>query len=258
MTGAPSSRVAVISGGTTGIGLATARRLLSAGHKVAVFSHGDKNVTDAQQDLSDEFGTDQVLARKVDLRKPSEITAFFAEVREVWRAPEILVCNAGISPKGPNGPLAFADIALEEWNEVMSVNLTGAMLCSQACLPGMVAAGFGRVVFIGSLAGRTKPRIAGASYVASKAALAGLARSLVPQFGAYGITVNVVAPGRILTPLTGSVTSRENVEALSRIPSGRLGMPDDVASVVGFLVSDDASFVNGAIIDVNGGEFTPS
>ncbi|MBY5475524.1 3-oxoacyl-ACP reductase FabG [Rhizobium leguminosarum] len=253
-----SSHVAVISGGTTGIGLATAFRLLRAGHRVAVFSHGEASVMAAGSALAEAFGPERSLTRKVDLREPAAINSFFGEVTRVLGAPGILVCNAGISPKSPDGPLHVADLTLEEWNDVLAVNLTGTMLCCRAALPAMKESGFGRVIFLGSLAGRTIPRIAGASYATSKAALSGLSRVLVSQYGSYGITSNVVAPGRILTPLTGSPQSKTNIDALARIPAGRLGAPDDVAAVIAFLASEDAQFVNGAIIDVNGGEFATS
>ncbi|MDR9774719.1 3-oxoacyl-ACP reductase FabG [Rhizobium hidalgonense] len=253
-----SKSVAVITGGTTGIGLATAFRLLKAGHRVAVFSHGEASVMAAGAALAEACGSGMSLARKVDLREPAAITNFFSEVADVFGAPEILVCNAGISPKGPDGPPNVSDLSLEEWNDVLTVNLTGAMLCCQAVLPAMKDKGYGRVIFVGSLAGRTRPRIAGGSYVASKAALSGLSRVLVSQYAPYGITSNVVAPGRILTPLTGSPETKTNIDALTRIPSRRLGDPDEVAAVIAFLASVDAGFVNGAIIDVNGGEFTPS
>ncbi|MDR9804211.1 3-oxoacyl-ACP reductase FabG [Rhizobium hidalgonense] len=253
-----SKRVAVITGGTTGIGLATAFRMLKAGHRVAVFSHGEASVMAAGAALAEAFGSGMSLARRVDLREPAAITNFFREVAQVFGAPEILVCNAGISPKGPDGPPNVCDLSLEEWNDVLTVNLTGAMLCCQAVLPAMKDKGYGRVIFVGSLAGRTRPRIAGGSYVASKAALSGLSRVLVSQYAPYGITSNVVAPGRILTPLTGSPETKTNIDALTRIPSRRLGDPDEVAAVIAFLASVDAGFVNGAIIDVNGGEFTPS
>ncbi|PDS99279.1 3-ketoacyl-ACP reductase [Rhizobium sp. S9] len=253
-----SARVAVISGGTTGIGLATAFRLLKTGNRVAVFSHGEASVMAADAALGEAFGPGRSMARQVDLREPAAIGHFFAEVAQVFGAPEILVCNAGISPKGADGPADVSDLSLEGWNDVLTVNLTGSMLCCQAVLPAMKEKGYGRIIFVGSVAGRTRPRIAGASYVASKAALSGLSRVLVSQYAPYGITSNVVAPGRILTPLIGSPESKTNVDALTRIPAGRLGEPDEVATVIAFLASEHAGFVNGAIIDVNGGEFAPS
>ncbi|MBB3646657.1 3-oxoacyl-[acyl-carrier protein] reductase [Rhizobium sp. BK619] len=208
--------------------------------------------------LAEAFGPESSIARQVDLREPAAVTQFFGEVARILGPPEILVCNAGISPKGPDGPVNVSDLALEEWNDVLTVNLTGTMLCCRAVLPAMKEKGYGRIILVGSLAGRTRPRIAGPSYVVSKAALSGLSRVLVSQYGPYGITSNVVAPGRILTPLTGSPESKTNIEALARIPAGRLGAADDVAAVIAFLASEDAKFVNGAIIDVNGGEFAPS
>ncbi|EJB01885.1 dehydrogenase of unknown specificity [Rhizobium leguminosarum bv. trifolii WSM597] len=253
-----SAHVAVISGGTTGIGLATAFRLLKAGHRVAVFSHGRESVMAAGAALAEAFEPESWIARQVDLREPAAVTQFFGEVAHILGPPEILVCNAGISPKGPDGPVNVSDLALEEWNNVLTVNLTGTMLCCRAVLPAMKEKGYGRIIMVGSLAGRTRPRIAGPSYVVSKAAPSGLSRVLVSQYGPYGITSNVVAPGRILTPLTGSPESKTNIEALARIPAGRLGAADDVAAVIAFLASEDAKFVNGAIIDVNGGEFAPS
>lgn len=252
------SRIAVVTGGTSGIGLATARKLLTMGHRVAVFSHSAKTVAEATAVLSAEFGYGRVLGRVVDLADPAAIAYFFNELSSTWGAVEVLICNAGTSPKGPDGPRQFEDIGLEEWNEVLAVNLTGAMLCCQAVVSGMRQAGFGRIILIGSLAGRTRPRIAGGAYTASKAALAGLMRLLVGPFGPFGITVNLVAPGRILTPLTGDPDTSANREAIGRIPSARLGTPEDIAAAVAFLASEEAGFVNGAILDVNGGEYAPA
>ncbi|KGD95139.1 MULTISPECIES: 3-oxoacyl-ACP reductase FabG [Rhizobium/Agrobacterium group] len=257
MTQGDHWRVAIVTGGTSGIGFACAQKLLESGHRVAIFSQSREKVCHAGSALAQDFGRHRVHAATVDIRDPDALRLFFAKVTSLWEEPQVLVCNAGWSPK-PNGRRTeFSRIALEEWNDTLRVNLTGAMVCCQLAAPAMSAAGFGRIVFIGSVAGRTLPRIAGTGYVVSKSALAGLSRSLVAEYGAAGITVNTVAPGRILTEMTGPADSPENCAARTRIPSGRLGRPEEVAAVVDFLASDAASFINGAVIDVNGGEFVP-
>lgn len=253
-----ASHIAVVTGGTSGIGLATARRLLMAGHRVAVFSHSAGAVAAARTSLSAEFGAARVLASVVDLADPAAIGRFFNDLPTIWGTADILICSAGISPKGPDGPRGFEDMRLDEWSEVLAVNLTGTMLCCQAVVGAMRQAGFGRIVLVGSLAGRTRPRVAGPSYTSGKAALSGLMRALVGPFGPFGITINLVAPGRIATPMTGDPDAPINREAVGRIPAARLGTSDDVAAVVAFLASSDAGFVNGAIIDVNGGEYAPA
>ena len=257
MTHRTTSKIAVVTGGTSGIGLATARHLLERGYRVAIFGQKPANVESAARALSQAFGAERIFARTVDLAEPPQISAFFRDLEDSWGRVEILVCNAGVSPKGPDGATPFQQITLNEWEAVLSVNLTGTMLCCQAVLPAMVAQSFGRIVFVGSIAGRALPRIAGTAYVASKAALAGLARSLVPRYAAQGVTVNLVAPGRIATEMAGPCDSAVNRAAMSRIPAGRMGEPDEVAAVIGFLASDEAAYVNGATIDVNGGEYAP-
>ncbi|BCH12334.1 3-ketoacyl-ACP reductase (plasmid) [Mesorhizobium sp. 131-3-5] len=212
----------------------------------------------ARKNLSRKFGLDNILAETVDLRQPDALTDFFAKVRATWSSPSVLVCNAGFSPKPDGQRIAFDAIPLEEWNEVLAVNLTGAMRCCQLAAPGMASNRFGRIILIGSIAGRALPKIAGASYVASKAALAGMARSLVSEYASFGVTVNTVAPGNVLTQMMGWPDSPVNQAARSRIPAGRMGRPDDIAAVVAFLASDQAEFINGAIIDVNGGEYVPT
>ncbi|TIN32499.1 MAG: SDR family oxidoreductase [Mesorhizobium sp.] len=258
MNAGASRRIAVVSGGTSGIGLACAEHLLATGHRVAIFSQQAARVDEARERLFRKFGADAVLAETVDLRQPDALAGLFDKVRTTWNSPTVLVCNAGFSPKRGGQRLAFGSVSLEEWGDVLAVNLTGAMLCCQLAAPAMAALGFGRIIFVGSIASRALPKIAGASYVTSKAALAGLARSLVSEYGPYGLTINTVAPGRILTEMTGAPDSPANQAALTRIPTGRLGRPDDIAAVVAFLASDQASFINGAIIDVNGGEYVPS
>ncbi|RUU78480.1 MULTISPECIES: SDR family oxidoreductase [unclassified Mesorhizobium] len=255
-TGSPA-RVAVVTGGTAGIGLACAEHLLATHHRVAVFSTQSARVEKAREDLSREFGAENVLAETVDLREPDALKAFFEQVEKRWSSPEVLVCNAGLSPKHNGQRLAFDAIPLGEWNDVLAINLTGAMLCCQLVAPAMAAKGFGRIVLIGSIAGRAMPQMAGASYVASKAALAGMSKSLVSEYSSRGVTTNTVAPGNVLTEMMAPPDSPAGQAALGRIPSGRMGRPEDIAALVAFLASDQAGFINGAIIDVNGGEYLP-
>jgi 3-oxoacyl-[acyl-carrier protein] reductase len=250
--------VAVVTGGSSGIGLAVVRELLAGGYRVAFFSQQEPRVNAVRDELSAEFSAANVFAATVDLRHADDVRGFFIAVTRHWQAPAALVCNAGYSPKRPDGRAPLAEIDLAEWNDVLAVNLTGAMLCCQSVLPAMAQQRFGRIAFIGSLAGRTMPRIAGAAYVASKSALVGLARSIVSEYSRFGITANTICPGRILTEMAGSSDAPANRAALERIPIGRLGSTSDIARAVSFVLRPDSDFINGAVIDVNGGEFTPS
>lgn len=250
-------RVAVVSGGSTGIGLAVVEALLAESYRVAFFSHQADRVDAARRALAIQFPRAELLADVADLRDAAAIRAFFARVADRWGAIDALACNAGISPKRPGGRVPVADVDRAEWDDVLAVNLTGALLCCQSALPGMAARRSGRIVLIGSVAGRTLPRIAGAAYTVSKAGLVGLARSIVSEYARHGITANTVCPGRIVTEMTGAPDSPANRAALERIPIGRLGEPRDVARAVAFLLRPESDFINGAVLDVNGGEFAP-
>ncbi|MBZ9761751.1 3-oxoacyl-ACP reductase FabG [Mesorhizobium sp. CA8] len=249
--------VAVITGASSGIGLASADALLRAGYRVAFFSHQPDRVEAAARTLAGSYGRERIRSAVVDLRDPEAVRRFFGDLVAHWPAPSVLVCNAGFSPKRNGGRIPIEEIDLAEWHEVLAINLTGALVCCQCVLPAMAERRYGRIVFIGSLAGRTMPRIAGAAYTASKSALAGLARSIVSEYSGFGITANTITPGRIVTDMTGPTDSLVNKESLARIPIGRLGRPEDIARAVAFLVAPDADFLNGAVIDINGGEFTP-
>lgn len=252
-----SQRIAVVTGGSSGIGLAIVTQFLAAGYKVAFFGQNPTHVDTALTVLYRQFDRRDIIGRCTDLTRADDVAAFFAYVANVWGGPDTLICNAGISPKGPEGATPFASIGLDEWNTVLSVNLTGVMLCCQAVIPSMMSKRFGRIVLVGSIAGRTLPKVAGAAYVASKAGLSGLCRSLVSSCAGSEVTVNVVAPGRVLTDMAGDADSPVNRAILTRIPAGRLGAPSDIAHAISFLASREAGFINGAILDVNGGEFAP-
>lgn len=164
--------------------------------------------------------------------------------------------NAGISPKrvDQNTPW-LSQTSLDEWGRVVDVNLNGPFILMRLLAPAMIANGYGRIINVGSLAGRAMPMIAGPHYAASKAGLVGLTRAAARDLAPHGITVNCIAPGRILSDLTGPPETEVNRSALSRIPVGRFGTAEEVAHVVTFLASPMAGFITGATIDITGGEF---
>ena len=249
-------RVAVVTGASRGIGFATADALLAKGYRVACFSHNEDAIRHASAELALRHDETSLLCATVDLREPSEVRRFFERVGETWSAPSVLVCNAGVSPKGPDGlRVAFADITAAEWHEALTVNLISAAQCCQYALPAMAREGFGRIILIGSVASRALPFIAGAAYTTSKSGLGGVARAIVSEYSPRGVTANIIAPGLILTEMAGPPESPKNRAALARIPIRKFGRPEDIARVVVFLAADDAYFINGATIDVNGGEY---
>lgn len=259
MTEHRKSRIAIVAGGTSGIGLSVVQRLLDLGYRVASFGHTESASLAARSTLDDALASGRALIEKVDVKSRAEVNQFCHKVSTIWGSADTLVYCVGISPKDPKGNARrFGDVRAGEWDEVIATNLTGAFLCTQATIGPMASKGFGRIVLIGSLAARTRPQVAGTAYTVSKAGLGGLARALVNEFAREGVTVNVVAPGRIVTPMSGSPESPINIEARKRIPTGRLGLAEDVSATVAFLVSEEASFINGAILDVNGGEFVPT
>lgn len=252
-------RVVAITGGATGIGLATALRLLAGGWRVGVFSERKDSVSDAYNRLRERGEPSRFHAAVVDIRDAWAVRSFFADVAERLGSVSALVSNAAyVPPKGPHGRIMFADVTAAEWDQVLATNLTGAMISCQCVLPAMVKARHGRIVIIGSVAGRARSTVAGVSYMASKAALVGVARSIVGEYSQHGITANTICPGRVVTGLTGPADTPANIAAVGLIPAGRLGQPDEIARVAEFLIQQDAGFINGAIIDVNGGEFAPS
>jgi len=242
---------ALITGGGGDIGLATARLLLAEGCRVVLV---DRAIERAEA-LSREVGADRVLTIACDLADGAALEAALAPVFGAADAPDILVNNVGMSPKYlPSGErIRTWTMPLSAWNQVLATNLTAYFLCTKLALPRMIERRAGRIVSIASYAARTGGYQPACHYVASKAGVLGLTKSVAKEVGGHGITVNAINPRRIETQMTADVAAAVNAALIPSIPAGRLGLPEDIAKVVLFLVSDLADYLTGTAVEVNGG-----
>ena len=243
-------KIALVTGAGKGIGLASAKQLIAGGRFVVLLD--SKPIDIEKLGLSER----DVLCFRGDVTD----MGFMGRVREQTESlhgpVSILVNNAGISPKRADGKSSgILDLTIEEWTAVLNVNLTAIMRISQLFIPGMKDQGWGRIVNVSSLAGRSKSIVAGPSYMASKAGLLGLTRSIASEMGAHGITANCVAPGRIFTDMAMQAGEEVNRRYAEQIPVRRLGTADEVGAAIAFLCADTSGFINGATIDINGGFF---
>ncbi|TDK95106.1 SDR family oxidoreductase [Mycobacterium paragordonae] len=244
-----TGRVAVVTGGASGIGEATCHELGRRGHRVAVL---DINGEAAQRVAAD-LAAGGVVATgiEVDVRNRPGVEHAFATVREQLGPVAVLVTSAGKAAFSP-----FADITVDSWAEIIDINLTGTFHCCQVALPDMVAARWGRIVMISSSsAQRGSPRVA--HYAAAKGGVIVLTKSLANEYAPHGITVNNVPPSSIDTPMSRQSQAAGRLgtpEQLAKLISlGHMGSPDDIAAAVGFLCSDEAGFITGQVLGVNGG-----
>lgn len=238
-----TGKIALITGGASGIGRACALLLAQAGATIVVV---DINEAGCQQTI-DEIGTG--LAVGCDLRQPEQVTALRDRVLAEVGGIDILVNCAGLI----SYRMGINAVPVEEWDLVLDVNLRGTYLVCQAFMESMKSRGWGKIVAFSSLAARVGGIEVGIHYTASKAGLIGLARTLAKEGGPYGINVNAVAPGVILTePVKRQMAGKEE-SYTQQIPLRRLGQPEDVANVVLFLVSPLSDYITGAVIDINGG-----
>lgn len=240
MSGDLRGRVAMVTGAGRGIGLAIARALAGRGAEVALV------------DIADLAGIEKpagTLAVRADVTRPDEVRGAVETVVQAFGGLQILVNNAGVCPLS-----AFDEIDEAEWDRVLAVNLKGAFLCCQAALPHLRQAGkHGRVINIASVGGQMGGLLVGAHYAASKAGLIGLTKTLAKVMAPGGATANCVSPATTGTELTAGWPAEKQARVMEQIPLGRFGTPDEIAAAVCFLAGDDASFITGATLDVNGG-----
>ncbi|NMD58832.1 SDR family oxidoreductase [Rhodococcus sp. MS16] len=246
-----SSRTAVVTGGASGIGEAISRRLAADGAMVAIL---DIDGTAAEALASSiELSGGKAIGLTVDVTDRAAIDAGLNEARTRLGRPTILVNSAGLSIDGP-----FLEITAETWNRSLAINLTGTFDCCQAVLPDMIEEGWGRIVNISSSSIHSgAPGLAG--YVAAKSGVVGLTKVLALEFAKFGITVNTVPPGFIDTPMLRNTVEKGFIDLdqqTAKTPVGRIGQPEDVAAVCAFLTSEEAGYVTGQSIGVNGGRNT--
>jgi NAD(P)-dependent dehydrogenase (short-subunit alcohol dehydrogenase family) len=223
-------RVAVVTGAARGIGRACAEALAHNGAMVAAI---DLEAPDLPG----------IVGYACDVGDEGAVGAAFDRIEEDLGTVSVAVLNAAVFPVVP-----LEKTTTELWERTLRVNLTGAFLCARRVLPGMREAGYGRVITIGSSAGKNGATKPAAAYAASKAGVMTLAKSIANEYAAYGITANAVAPALIDTPMIDAARDLEK-----DIPVGRLGRPEEVAAMVCFLASDEAAFITGEVTDVNGG-----
>jgi 3-oxoacyl-[acyl-carrier protein] reductase len=248
-----NERVALVTGASRGIGASAAEILARRGAKVAVSA---RTVSDLEAvAASIRKNGREALAVPCDVVEPAQVDAMIETVVKKWGRLDILVNNAGLGT--PAKPVE--EVLPEEWDQTILLNLKSVYLCIRAAAPIMKRRRYGRIVNVASFAGRFFSRLSGPQYSAAKAGVIGFTRHLAAELGPFGVGVNSVAPSPVLTARVKvkweARPEEEREKILAGIPLGRLAQPEEVATVIAFLASDDASYVNGACIDVNGGSY---
>lgn len=246
------TRVAVVTGGASGLGLSICRHLARQGHRVGVL--------DLDADAAEKVAADlraagaQAIAAQVEVSDRTAVDRALEKVRSAYGPIGILVTSAAVS-----GFVPFETLDADDWARIIAVNLTGTFHCLQSAIPDMVAAGWGRIVTISSAAGQTGSRRQ-AHYSASKGGVIALTKSIALEYAAKGITANTIPPFTADTPMTRAAQRAKSLpdsDILARmVPARRLGTGDDIAAVCAFLCTDEAGYLTGQVIGVNGGAVT--
>lgn len=233
-----TGRIVLITGGSRGIGLACAKEFLSQGDKVAI----TYNSAPPELDLQGPFKK-----IKCNVNSTEQIQAAFSEIENDWGPVEIVVSNAGI-----NKDSLLLKMSEDSWQQVIDTNLTGSFKVAKKAIGPMIRSRFGRIIFVSSIVGLTG-QAGQANYAASKAGLIGFARSLAKELASRNITVNVVAPGPVETDMLKALTAQQQQALTDMVPMKRVAKPNEIAACIKFLASDEASYVSGAVLSVDGG-----
>lgn len=250
----PHTRVALLTGGAGGIATAIVQRLLAADVRVVIADIDEA----AARDSAKSFGT-TVMGLAVDVTSEESVRLLFETFDRHYERLDILINCAGVSPRINGERPDVVQTPLEIWQRTLAINLTGTFLVCRAAAPRLMRNRWGRIVNLASLAGRTLGEVTSCYYAASKSGVIGFSRVLARELGPHGITVNCVSPSRVATAMSRTVKASEATDRLyiSKTPMGRIGTPQDVAAAIMYLVSEDASFVTGAILDITGGYYMP-
>lgn len=239
-------RVAIVTGAARGIGRAIALTFIREGARVGLVDVDKEALEKVKEEIESRKG--EALAIPCDITQSPQVREMIDRVQKTFGRVDILVNNAGIIRRG-----TIETVTEEDWDRVIEVNLKGTFNCSKAVVGIMKQQGYGKIVNVSSIAGKMGDITSAPGYGPSKAGIDALTKTLARQLAPYGINVNGVAPHAIETEMSAQWSEERRKEIIASIPLGRLGRPEDVAEAVLFLVSDEASFITGEILDVNGG-----